>query len=473
MNKGQTAKDVVSKVESDGIRLVDVRFCDLFGQWQHFTVPSHQLDESSFTDGFGFDGSSIRGWKAIHESDMLVIPDPETAIVDPFFEEPTLVLIGNVVDPITKEEYSRDPRGVARRAEQYVQAAGIGDTIFVGPEAEFFIFDSVHFENKPHSSFYNIESEEGAWTSGDGGPNTGYRPKDKGGYVPVPPVDQLQDLRSQMMLTMEKIGITCEASHHEVATGGQSEIDMRFDSLLTMGDKLQWFKYIVKQEAVRDGKTATFMPKPIFEDNGSGMHIHMSIWKNGKNLFAGDGYAGLSDMGRWGIGGLLRHADAVIAFTNPSTNSYKRLVPHFEAPIKLAYSSRNRSAAIRIPMFSSDPKAKRFEFRCPDPTATGYLAFAAMAMAIIDGIQNRIEPGDPMDKNIYDLPPEELASVRDAPTSLEQSLAALKNDHEFLLRGDVFDTDFIEAYCSYKWQNEVLPLKTRPHPLEFEMYFDS
>jgi len=456
----------------DAIRLVDIRFCDLFGQWQHFTVPHHQVSEASFRDGFGFDGSSIRGWKSIDESDMLVVPDASTAQVDPFYEQPTLVLVGNVVDPITKDEYSRDPRGVARRVEQYIQAAGIGDTIYVGPEAEFFVFDSVHWENNAQGSFYRIESEGGWWESGEGGPNTGYRPKAKGGYIPVPPIDQLQDLRSEMAMVMETVGITVERSHHEVATAGQGEIDMRYDSLLAMGDKLQWFKYIVKNCAVRAGKTATFMPKPIFGDNGSGMHVHMSFWKGGKNLFAGDGYAGLSDIGRWAIGGLLRHADAVIAFTNPATISYKRLVPHFEAPVKLAYSSGNRSAAIRIPMFSSAPEAKRFEFRCPDPMATGYLAFSAMAMACIDGIQNRIDPGEPLDKNIYDLPPEELAQVRDAPTSLEQALEALKNDHEFLLRGDVFDADFIETYIETKWTNEVLPLKTRPHPLEFDMYFD-
>jgi len=472
MTGGMSPQQVLEKIRSEELRLVDIRFCDLFGQWQHFTVPAGQVKESTFTDGFGFDGSSIRGWKAIDESDMLVVPDPDTAIVDPFYEEPTLTLIGNVVDPITKEEYSRDPRGVARRAEQYVISAGIGDTTYFGPEAEFFIFDSIHFANDPWSSYYLIESDEGHWKSGEDGPNTGYRPKEKGGYIPVPPIDQLQDLRSEMMLTMEKVGITTEASHHEVATAGQGEIDMRFDSLLAMGDKLQWFKYIVKQCAVRAGKTATFMPKPIYGDNGSGMHCHMSIWKNGTNLFAGDGYAGFSDMGKWAIGGMLRHAHAIIAFTNPSTNSYKRLVPHFEAPVKLAYSSRNRSAAIRIPMFSSEPASKRFEFRCPDPMATGYLAFAAMTMAVVDGIQNRIDPGEPMDKNIYDLPPEELKNVPDAPASLEAALDALEADHEFLLRGDVFDRDFIDTYIDYKRENEVNLMKTRPHPLEFGMYFD-
>lgn len=470
--EGKSAQDVLDLIQSENIVLVDIRFCDLFGQWQHFAIPVKQLDESSFRDGFGFDGSSIRGWKTIDQSDMLVVPDPDTAVVDPFYEHPTVSMIGNVVDPITKEEYTRDPRGVARRCEQYLQSTGIGDTVYVGPEPEFFVFDSIHFENHPHSSYYVIESEEGSWNTGQDGPNSGYRPKPKGGYIPVAPIDQLHDLRSHMLLAMEQVGIETEAHHHEVATAGQCEIDMRFDSLLRMGDKLQWFKHIVKNVAVREGKTATFMPKPLFGDNGSGMHVHMSIWKNGNNLFAGDGYAGMSDQGLWAIGGLMRHAHAIIAFTNPSTNSYKRLVPHFEAPIKLAYSSRNRSAAIRIPMFDSSPKAKRFEFRCPDPLANGYLAFSAICMAVIDGIQNRIDPGAPMDKNIYDLPPEELAEVVDAPTSLESALDALEADHEFLLRGDVFSTDFIENYIKMKRMEEVLPLKTRPHPLEFQMYFD-
>jgi glutamine synthetase len=465
-------KDVLAMIKAKNIKAVDIRFCDLFGQWQHFTLPTSMVDDASFTDGHGFDGSSIRGWKSIDESDMLVVPDPETAVVDPFFAEPTLVMIANVVDPITKEDYARDPRGVARRAEQYLLSTGIGDTMYVGPEPEFFIFDSVHFDNNPWSSYYAIESEEGYWNSGAEGPNHGHRPRVKGGYLPVPPVDQLQDLRTEMMLTMEGVGIEMERQHHEVATAGQAEIDMKYDSLVCMGDKLQWFKYIVRQCSVRAGKTATFMPKPLFGDNGSGMHCHFSIWKGKSNLFAGSGYAGLSDTGKWAIGGLLRHAHAVIAFTNPTTNSYRRLVPHFEAPIKLAYSSRNRSAAIRIPMFSSEPKAKRFEVRCPDPLATGYLAFSAIAMACIDGIQNRIDPGDPLDKNIYDLPPEEMAQVVDAPTSLEQSLKALEADHDFLLRGDVFSTDFINAYLKYKYDNEVLAVKVRPHPLEFAMYFD-
>jgi glutamine synthetase len=472
MTDGMSPGDVLEKIKSQNIRAVDIRFSDLLGQWQHFTVPSTALTESSIEDGFGFDGSSIRGWKTIDESDMLVVPDCSTAVVDPFYTEPTLVLIGNVVDPITKEDYSRDPRGVARRAEQYLTSTGIGDVMYLGPEPEFFVFDSVHFDNNPWHSFYSIKSEEGGWNTGAEGANLGYRPRTKGGYFPTPPIDQLQDLRSEMMLTMESLGVEMEAQHHEVGSAGQGEIDMKYDSLTAMADKLQWFKYVVKQCAVRAGKTATFMPKPLFGDNGSGMHVHFSIAKAGQNLFAGSGYAGLSDMGRWAIGGLLRHAHAVIALTNPTTNSYRRLVPHFEAPIKLAYSSRNRSAAIRVPMLSSNPLAKRFEFRCPDPMANSYLSFAAIAMACLDGIQNRIDPGDPLDKNIYDLPPEELAQVYDAPTSLEDSLNALEEDHEFMLRGDVFSEDLVASFLKYKRDNEVHQIKARPHPLEFEMYFD-
>jgi len=472
MTDGMSPGDVLDKIKAQNIRAIDIRFSDMLGQWQHFTVPASAMTESSIEDGFGFDGSSIRGWKAIDESDMLVVPDCSTAVVDPFFTEPTLAIIGNVVDPITKEDYVRDPRGVARRAEQYLTSTGIGETMYLGPEAEFFIFDSVHYDNNPWSSFYSVKSEEGGWNTGAEGANFGYRPRTKGGYFPTPPIDQLQDLRTEMMVTMEDLGIEMEAQHHEVGSAGQGEIDMKYDSLTAMADKLQWFKYVVKQCAVRAGKTATFMPKPLFDDNGSGMHIHFSISKAGQNLFAGSGYAGLSDMGRWAIGGLLRHSHAVIAFTNPTTNSYRRLVPHFEAPIKLAYSSRNRSAAIRVPMLSSNPMAKRFEFRCPDPMANGYLAFAAVAMACLDGIQNRIDPGEPLDKNIYDLPPEELAQVEDAPTSLESSLDALEEDHEFMLRGDVFSTDLIGAFLKYKRETEVLQLKTRPHPLEFELYYD-
>ena len=468
---GMTPAEVVDTIRIQGIRMIDIRFTDMFGQWEHFTVPANMVDEAVFSDGLGFDGSSLRGRKSIDESDMLAVPDASTATLDPFFREPTLVMIGNVIDPITKEDYARDPRCTARRFEQYIRSTGIADTCYIGPEPEFFIFDSVRFANEARGAYYAIDSEEGHWSSGTDGRNTGHRPRLKGGYFPVPPVDSMQDLRSDMTLIMQDVGIEMERQHHEVATAGQAEIDMRFDSLVKMADKLQWFKYVVKNCAVRAGKTVTFMPKPLFGDNGSGMHVHASFWKSGTNLMYGDGYAGLSDTGRYAIGGLLRHADAVIGFCNPTTNSFKRLVPHFEAPIKLAYSSRNRSAAIRIPMFSSSPASKRFEFRCPDPMANGYLAFAAIGMAMLDGIQNRIDPGEPLDKNIYDLPPEEMAAVRDAPTSLEAALNALENDHEFLLRGDVFDADMIRAYLAVK-RNEVLLLKTRPHPQEFEMYFD-
>ena len=472
VSSGMTPKEVIDHLNTHGIRLVDVRFSDMFGQWQHFTVPSSALSEATFSEGLGFDGSSLRAWKTIDESDMLVVPDAGTAVVDPFYREPTLAVIGSVLDPITKDEYGRDPRSIARRAEQYVRATGIADTAYFGPEAEFFLFDSVQFQNNPWSTYYLVESEEGHWSSGDEGLNTGHRPRAKGGYFPVPPIDRLQDLRSEMVLIMEDVGINMECQHHEVATAGQGEIDMRFDSLTAMADKLQWYKYIVKNVAVRAGKTATFMPKPLFGDNGSGMHCHASFWKDDTNLFAGDGYAGLSDIGRYAIGGVLRHAASLIAFTNPTTNSFKRLVPHFEAPVKLAYSSRNRSAAVRIPMIESSPKAKRFEFRCPDPMANGYLAFSAMCMAMLDGVQNRIDPGEPMDKNIYDLPAEEMARVPDAPTSLEAALDALEKDHEYLLHGDVFSADFVTAYIGHKRTEEVRELKTRPHPYEWEMYFD-
>jgi glutamine synthetase len=472
MTPGYSPKDVLEKIKAGNIRAVDLRFTDPFGMWHHFTLPTTMVNEGSFTDGHGFDGSSIRGWKAIDESDMLVVPDPATAVVDPFFAEPTMTMIADVVDPITKEDYARDPRGVARRCEQYLVSTGLGDRMYVGPEPEFFIFDDVRWDTQPHSSFYAIDSDEAPWNTSSEVSTHGYRVRSKGGYLPLPPADQQQDLRGEMMRTMEDVGIEMERQHHEVASAGQAELDMKYDTLVSMADKLQWFKYIVKQCAVRAGKTVTFMPKPLFGDNGSGMHVHFSIWKGKTNLFAGGGYAGLSDTGRWAIGGLLRHAHAVIAFTNPATNSYRRLVPHFEAPIKLAYSSRNRSAAIRIPMFSSSPAAKRFEFRCPDPLATGYLAFSAIAMACIDGIQNRIDPGDPLDKNIYDLPPEEMAQVVDAPTSLESALEALRKDHEFLLRGDVFNKELLESYLKYKYDNEVLILKTRPHPQEFAWYFD-
>jgi glutamine synthetase len=465
--------EVLAMAKEKGAKVVDLRFMDFPGVWQHFTVPLRELDESSFEEGFGFDGSSIRGWQPINASDMLVIPDASTAKMDPFFEVPTLVLICDIKDPITFESYTRDPRFIARKAENYLKSTGIGDTVYIGPEAEFFIFDDIRFESAPNRAFYEIDSIEGAWNTGrDEGPNLGYKPRYKEAYFPVPPMDKFQDLRTEMLLVLEGLGIEIEAQHHEVASGGQAEIDMRFKPLLEMADQLVWFKYVLKNVANRAGHTVTFMPKPLYGDNGSGMHTHVSIWKEGKPLFAGDQYAGVSQLALYAIGGILKHCKALCAFTNPTTNSYKRLVPGFEAPVNLAYSSRNRSAAIRIPMYSSSPKAKRIEFRTPDPSCNGYLAFSAIFMAVIDGIQNKMDPGDPLDKNIYDLPPEELANVPSAPGSLEESLAALKADHEFLLKGDVFTKDVIDMWIEYKIDAEVNPVKLRPHPHEFSLYYD-
>jgi glutamine synthetase len=465
--------DVLAMAKEKGAKVVDLRFMDFPGVWQHFTVPLRELEESSFEEGFGFDGSSIRGWQPINASDMLVIPDASTAKMDPFFEVPTLVLICDIKDPITFESYSRDPRFIARKVENYLKSTGIGDTVYIGPEAEFFIFDDIRFESAQNRAFYEIDSIEGAWNTGrDEGPNLGYKPRYKEAYFPVPPMDKFQDLRTEMLLVLEELGIDIEAQHHEVASGGQAEIDMRFKPLLEMSDQLVWFKYVLKNVANRAGHTVTFMPKPLFGDNGSGMHTHVSIWKDGKPLFAGDQYAGVSQMALYAIGGILKHCKALCAFSNPTTNSYKRLVPGFEAPVNLAYSSRNRSAAIRIPMYSSSPKAKRIEFRTPDPSCNGYLAFSAICMAVIDGIQNKMDPGDPLDKNIYDLPPEEMANVPSAPGSLEESLAALKADHEFLLKGDVFTKDVIDMWIEYKTDAEVNPVKLRPHPHEFSLYYD-
>jgi glutamine synthetase len=465
--------DVLAMAKEKGAKVVDLRFMDFPGVWQHFTVPLRELEESSFEEGFGFDGSSIRGWQPINASDMLVIPDASTAKMDPFFEVPTLVLICDIKDPITFESYTRDPRFIARKAENYLKSTGIGDTVYIGPEAEFFIFDDIRFESAQNRAFYEIDSIEGAWNTGrDEGPNLGYKPRYKEAYFPVPPMDKFQDLRTEMLLVLEGLGIEIEAQHHEVASGGQAEIDMRFKPLLEMADQLVWFKYVLKNVANRAGHTVTFMPKPLFGDNGSGMHTHVSIWKDGKPLFAGDQYAGVSQMALYAIGGILKHCKALCAFSNPTTNSYKRLVPGFEAPVNLAYSSRNRSAAIRIPMYSSSPKAKRIEFRTPDPSCNGYLAFSAICMAVIDGIQNKMDPGDPLDKNIYDLPPEEMANVPSAPGSLEESLAALKADHEFLLKGDVFTKDVIDMWIEYKTDAEVNPVKLRPHPHEFSLYYD-
>jgi glutamine synthetase len=468
-----TPKEVLAFAKEKGAKVVDIRFLDFPGVWQHFTVPMSELDESSFEDGFGFDGSSIRGWQPINASDMLVIPDPTTAKMDPFFEVPTLVVVGNIVDPITRESYTRDPRFIAQKAEAYLKSTGIGDTAFIGPEAEFFIFDEIRFESSRHRAFYEIDSVEGIWNSGrDEGPNLGYKPRHKQGYFPVPPMDKFQDLRTEMLLVLEELGIAVECQHHEVATGGQAEIDMRFQPLLLMGDQLMWFKYVLKNVAARNGYTVTFMPKPLFEDNGTGMHTHISIWKDGEPTFAGDGYAGVSDTALYAIGGILKHARALCAFTNPTTNSYKRLVPGFEAPVNLAYSSRNRSASVRIPMYSASPKAKRIEFRTPDPSCNGYLAFSAILMAALDGIENKIDPGEPLDKDIYGMSPEELADVPSAPGSLQEALAALADDHAFLLKGDVFTQDVIDTWIAYKTKNEVNDVNLRPHPHEFFLYYD-
>lgn len=476
----KTARDVLGFMKKEGVQAVDLRFMDFPGIWQHFTIPTHELDEAVFEDGLGFDGSSIRGWQAINESDMLVKPVPETAFIDPFFVHKTLVMVCNICDPITGEDYTRDPRNIARKAEAYLARTGIGDTAYFGPEAEFFIFDDVRFDQNQHSGYYYLDSEEGSWNSGRRenvdasglSHNTGYKIRYKEGYFPVPPADSQQDLRSEMMLTLEQIGVPIERQHHEVATAGQAEIDIRYAPLVTMGDMMLKYKYVIKNVAKKYGKTVTFMPKPLFGDNGSGMHTHMSIWKEGQPLFAGDGYAGLSDMALYAVGGLLKHAPALLAICNPTTNSYKRLVPGFEAPVNLAYSSRNRSASIRIPMYSSNPKTKRLEFRCPDPSCNPYLAMAGILMAAIDGIQNKIDPGAPLDRDIYDMTPEELASVPTTPGSLREALAALKADHEFLLKGDVFTQDVIDTWINYKIDNEVNALALRPHPWEFKLYFD-
>jgi glutamine synthetase len=464
---------VLKFIKDNKIQFVDLKFMDFPGQWQHFTVPVSQLDESSFENGFGFDASSIRGWKSINESDMIIIPDPETMFVDPFIKALSISLICDVYEPATKEKYSRCPRNIAQKAEAYLISTGIADTSYYGPEAEFFVFDDVRFESKPNGSFYFVDSIEGRWNSGrDENPNLGYKPRYKEGYFPVPPTDSLVDLRNEMVINLINCGIEVEAQHHEVASGGQCEIDLKFAPLLKAADQLLLFKYVVKNTAKVNNKTVTYMPKPILGDNGSGMHVHISLWKKDKPLFAGTGYAGLSETALYFIGGLLKHAASLLAFTNPTTNSYKRLVPGFEAPVNLAYSQRNRSAAIRIPMYSSSPKSKRIEFRCPDPSANPYLAFSAILMAGLDGIINKIDPGEPLDKDIYDLPPEELKNVPSTPGSLEEALKALAKDHEYLLKGDVFTEDVIETWIKYKMDKEVKPMALQPHPFEFSLYYD-
>jgi glutamine synthetase len=465
-------KAVLDFVKKNNVQILDLRFTDLPGLWHHVSYAINQLDEAVFEDGFGMDGSSIRGWAAIHESDMLLIPDPTTYQLDPFTEVPTLVMIADVQDPVTKQRYDRDPRYIAKKAQMYLNSTGIADTCYFGPELEFFIFDNVRFDQRENQGFYFIDAEEGRWNSGRKENNLGYRPRYKEGYFPVPPTDHYQDLRSEMVLTMQKCGIDVECHHHEVATGGQTEIDMKFSPLLQMADSTMLYKYIVRNVANQYGKTVTFMPKPLFQDNGSGMHCHQSLWKGGKPLFAGDGYAGFSQLGLWYIGGLIKHGSALSAIIAPTTNSYKRLVPGFEAPVNLAYSRRNRSAACRIPMYSASPKAKRVEFRPPDPSCNPYMAFSAMLMAGLDGIENKIDPGQPLDKDIYDLGPEELKQVPSMPGSLEAALDALEADHQFLLKGDVFTEDLLTTYIEYKRTKEVDAIRLRPHPYEFSLYYD-
>ena len=472
-----TPQEVLKLIQDQKIELIDLKFIDIPGTWQHLTVYQNQIDESSFIDGVPFDGSSIRGWKAINESDMTMVLDPNTAWIDPFMAEPTLSIICSIKEPRTGEWYNRCPRVIAQKAVDYLVSTGIGDTAFLGPEAEFFIFDTARFGQTANEGYYFLDSEEGAWNSGklgtDEKPNLAYKPRYKEGYFPVSPTDSFQDIRTEMLLTMAKLGVPIEKHHHEVATGGQSELGFRFGKLVEAADWLLIYKYVIKNVAKKYGKTVTFMPKPLFGDNGSGMHTHQSIWKDGKPLFAGDKYAGLSETALYYIGGLLKHAPALLAITNPSTNSYKRLVPGYEAPVNLAYSQGNRSASIRIPLSGTNPKAKRLEFRCPDATANPYLAFAAMLCAGLDGIKNKIDPGEPLDKNIYELSPEELAKVPSTPGSLELALQALETDHAFLTESGVFTEDFIENWIDYKLANEVKQLQLRPHPYEFYLYYDA
>jgi glutamine synthetase len=469
-----TPQEFFAFCKKHGAEMVDLKFVDLLGTWQHCSFPLDTWDAGTFKDGVGFDGSSIRGWQSIHVSDMLAIPVAESAKIDPFFKEPTVSVIADIKDPVSKQDYTRDPRHVARKAVAYLAETEVADTCFIGPEPEFFIFDEVRYEQNQHRGFYEIDSVEGAWnTARFEEPNLGYKPSFKGGYFPVSPTDTYHDLRGEMVNEMRKLGITVEAHHHEVGTAGQSEIDMKFAPLLDMADQMMWYKYIVKNVAKRHGKTVTFMPKPIFQDNGSGMHTHISLWKKGKPLFPGDKYAGLSQLALHAIGGLLKHAPAILAFAAPTTNSYRRLVPGFEAPINLVMSARNRSAAVRIPMYSESPKAKRAEFRCPDPSCNPYLTFSAMLMAMLDGIQNKTDPGKPLDRDIYEMTPKELEKYRHTPGSLDEALAALEKDHAFLTKGGVFTDDLIQTWIEYKMENEVSPLRQRPHPHEFFLYYDS
>jgi len=468
-----TPQDILKLVQDQNIQMIDLKFIDTLGTWQHLTVYHNQIDESSFSDGVPFDGSSIRGWKGIEESDMTMVLDPNTAWIDPFMQEPTLSIICSIKEPRTGEWYNRCPRVIAQKAVDYLVSTGIGDTAFFGPEAEFFIFDDARFDQTANAGYYYVDSVEGRWNSGkEEGPNLAYKPRHKEGYFPVAPTDSFQDIRTEMLLTMAKCGVPIEKQHHEVATGGQSELGFRFGKLIEAADWLMTYKYVIKNVAKKYGKTVTFMPKPLFGDNGSGMHTHQSIWKGGQPLFAGNKYAGLSELALYYIGGILKHAPALLAITNPTTNSYKRLVPGYEAPVNLAYSHGNRSASVRIPLSGTNPKAKRLEFRCPDATSNPYLAFAAMLCAGIDGIKNKIHPGEPLDKNIYELTPEELAKVPSTPGSLELALKSLQDDHAFLTTTGVFTEDFINNWIAYKQTNEIQQLQLRPHPYEFFLYYD-
>jgi glutamine synthetase len=470
----ETPQEVLKMIKDENIQIIDLKFIDMPGIWQHCSFYQDQIDESSFDEGVPFDGSSIRGWKAINESDMCMTPDPTTAWIDPFYKEPTLSMICSIKEPRTNEWYDRCPRVIAAKAIEYLKTTGIGDTAFFGPEAEFFIFDDVRFDQKENEGYYHVDSIEGRWNTGrkEEGGNLGYKPRYKEGYFPVAPTDTIQDIRTEMLLTMAACGVPIEKHHHEVATGGQNELGIRFDTLVKAADNLMIYKYVIKNIAKKYGKSVTFMPKPLFNDNGSGMHTHLSIWNGGQPTFFGDKYADLSQSALYAIGGVLKHAPALLALTNPTTNSYKRLVPGFEAPVNLAYSQGNRSASVRIPLSGGNPKAKRFEFRCPDATSNPYLAFAALLCAAIDGIKNEIDPGDPLDVDIYDLSPEELSKIPSTPGSLEAALEALEKDHEFLTNTGVFTTDFVENWIEYKLDNEVNPMRLRPHPYEFSLYYD-
>jgi glutamine synthetase len=468
-----TPKEVLALIRQREVTSVDLRFMDFPGVWQHFSIPADTLTEETFEEGIGFDGSSVVGWRAINEADLLVVPQSDTALIDPFTERPTLTMICNIQDPITQQDYTRDPRNIARKAVSHMRSTGLADLCRIGPELEFFVFDDVRYDQRGHEAFYHVNSVEGTWNRGrNERPNLGYKPGSGLGYFPCPPTDSLADLRNEMAQRMHECGIATSAHYHEVATGGQCEIDLVAQTLVESADQVMLARYIIRNVARRHGRTATFMPKPLFGDNGSGLHTHFTLWNGDTPLLAGNGYAGLSDLGMYAIGGLLKHAPALCAFANPTTNSYKRLISGFEAPTKVSYSRRNRSAIIRVPVHSPNPRSRRIEFRCPDSAANPYLLFSAMLMAALDGIQNKTRPGDPLDKDIYDLQPEELADVPTTPRSLDASLDALRADHEFLLRGDVFTPDVLDTWIWYKQTHEVEALRVRPHPYEFTLYYD-